>query len=165
MRAHGAGEQQLVDPQVGRPVGADPPVGVRQMRGPVEDLDRVLLLDGVEQAPAAVGVAGAADVLDDLDVPALGQVVVGPPVAAPLPGEAADPGLLEPPWPLPYGVIVNRTGNGPLAGCARGRRRIDLVDPDGRSAGALDRDVVGRRGPVDRPSPASNGFPEPRSRR
>ena len=78
MPADGAREQQLIDPQVRRPVGADPPVGLRQTRSPMEHPDRVLLLDGVKEPPAAVGVAGAAHVLDHLDVPALSQIIVSP---------------------------------------------------------------------------------------
>ena len=98
----------------------------------LQHLDRVLLLDRVEQPPAAVRVAGAADVLDDLDVAALDQVVVRAAGGRAAAGRPPSPGALEPPWPLPYGVIVSSTGNGPVGRLAGGRRRIDLVDADRR---------------------------------
>ena len=93
VRADRAGEQQLVDAQIRRPVGADPPVGVRQVGGPVEDLDRVLLLDRVEQPPAAVASRRCRGRPRRPRCIRAGRgSCPTPPVDAPLVGAAADPG-------------------------------------------------------------------------
>ena len=144
-----AGKQQLVDPEVRRPVGADAPVGMRQVSRPVQDLDRVALLDRIEQAPAAVRVAGAADVLDDLDVAALDQVVVRAAGRARAARRGRRARAARPALALAVRRHRQQHGERSLGRRAGRRRRIDLVDPDRGTAGAVDRDVVRRRSPVD----------------
>ena len=120
------------------------------MRRPVEDPDRVLLLDRIEQTPAPVRVAGAAHVLDDLDVAALGEVVVGAAGRRAGRRRGGRAGAARAALALAVRGHRQQHRERPSAGCAGRRRRIDLVDPDRRAAGALDRDVVDRRGAVDR---------------
>ena len=71
------------------------------MGRPVEDFDGVLLLDRVEQAPLAVGIACAPYVHDDFDVAALSQVVVGTPSGGAGRRRLREPTELEPPSPFP----------------------------------------------------------------
>ena len=146
--ANRAGKQQLVDPEVRRSVRAHAPVGMRQVSRPVQNLDRVPLLNRIEQAPAAVRVTGASDVLDDLDVAALDQVVVRAARRARAAGRGRRARAARPALTLAVRRHRHQHGERALGRRARGRSRVDLVDPDRGTAGAVDRDVVRRRSPV-----------------